>query len=113
MAIGAGAQYTPSTTNIDNFPQEVAAYAKKLLDFTGGILSGANDLIAKVISANESALEKALSGGEKSVAAANETTAAAVQTSQTGTSLNLNNILPTVIVGAVIIAGLMFFKKKG
>jgi hypothetical protein len=87
--------------------------ANHLLDFTGGVLNKANETLQKMIETNEGVINKTVESADKSVSSANNTTTAAVNTAQTGTSLNLNNLIPMAIIGVVVIAGLMVFRKKG
>jgi len=109
IAIGAGAAYTP----IYNFPKEVADFANRVLDFSAGVLEKANEAVQKVIASNENTVYGALAAGEKATSEANVTSAAALTTAQTGTSLNLNNILPFAIIGVVVIVAINLFKRRG
>ena len=123
VAIGAGAQYNPSTsttseTNIAyNFPKEVADFANKLLDFAGGILSGVNETLQKNLAVNESlvnnALNTSVTGASQAVAEANKTALAAVSPSTAATSTITGNLIPLAVIGGVIMIVLNLFKKRG
>jgi hypothetical protein len=108
IALGQGASYNIT----DNFPTEVISVFDKIVDFSSGVLSAANDIVNKAIALGENATNKALESSNKSVTTVSGLATSAVNPAEANNAAILKNLTPIAIIGAIALIGIAFFNKR-
>jgi len=109
VAVGAGAEYNVSY----QFPDAVKEFANRLIDFTGGVLSGVNETLRAALASNEAVVNAGFTAGTKQVSEAQQTALAAVSPTTANTNSIMTNLIPIAIIGGIVLVSINLFKKRG